>query len=105
MTEKLLTWTLSLNTNKQTPRFIECGFPYTRNILHHGLMNPLNLSETAHQHIFIAALAKPKSHKNISMSIWRKHFFGRQIPLFIQKTYIPVSIRDVLLMKSELSYI
>ena len=81
------------------PLLIECGFPYTKDVLLFAMEKSLHPSE----HLYIQeCLETPRSLKLSCRDTLRKRYQGREIHKFVEKSNIPVAIKDFILMKSLL---
>ena len=87
----------SYHFNFVMPLLLESGFHFTRGILLKALTVPLHQAE----HLYIQnCLDNPRTLKLTCRDVLRKHFKGREIHSFVQKSsIIPLQIKDFILMK------
>ena len=83
------------------PLLIECGFPYSRDKLLTTLEEPLQEAELEY---FRQCLESPRPLKLQCRDTLRKYFKKKSLHQFVQSANIPHSIKDFLLLKTELSF-
>ena len=80
------------------PLLIECGFPVTRDVLHHALEKPLHSAE----HTYIRSCLDnllPRSLKLLCRDTIRKYFQRHQLNSYFDSKELPSTIKDYVLLK------
>ena len=80
------------------PLLIECGFPVTRDVLHHALEKTLHSAEHVYIRSYLDNLL-PRSLKLLCRDTIRKHFQRHQLNSYVDSKELPSTIKDYVLLK------
>ena len=89
--------------NFVAPLLMECGFPYTRSTLLYALKILLHPIEHVYIQKSLENLALPKSLKLSCRDNLRKHYRGRKIHKFVERSNIPIALKEYILLESLLN--